>query len=249
MAVRPPFPTRYTLIILAAICSLILLPAARADMSVGVEAFAVKDYKRAYREFETAWKAGDPKAAYNLGMMHGGGYGIGSSKMEAAKWYRLAADGGVAEAQNIMGAWYQRGVGVRKDPYMALEMYIKSASSGYAPARFNLGIMYYSGLGLLKKDLPKAVELFSLSANAGHAPAQYALGELLNSHEEIEANRIVAWQWLALAVDGGENAARRSLEKLTAELPAPDLASARAAYNRVKASMTRQQETSGTAIK
>jgi len=132
---------------------------------------------------------------------------------------------------------------------MALEMYIKSASTGYAPARFNLGIMYYSGLGLLKKDLPKAVELFSLSANAGHAPAQHALGELLSGHEEIEPDRIVAWQWLALAVDGGENAARQPLKKLTARLSTTELATARAAYNRIKSSMTRQQGTSGSAIK
>jgi len=103
MSVRPSFPSLHALIVLAVISCLALSSAVRADMSVGAEAFAVKDYKRAYREFEAAWKAGDARAAYNLGMMHGGGYGVGSSKMEAAKWYRLAADGGVAEAQNILG--------------------------------------------------------------------------------------------------------------------------------------------------
>jgi TPR repeat protein len=214
-----------------------------ADMAVGTEAFAVKDYKRAYREFESAWKAGDPRAAYNLGMMHGGGYGVANSNMEAAKWYRLAADQGVNEAMDILGSWYLRGVGVRKDPHMALAFFMRAATAGFAPSRYHLGLMYFADIGPLKKDLAKAIELFSSAANADHAPAQFALGELLNGYEGIQPDRIVAWQWLALAVDGGERQARRALQKLTSELSVTDLAAARTGYEQIKAARSARPTT------
>jgi uncharacterized protein len=221
--------------VIAVLTTALPVSATWADMATGTEAFAVKDYKRAFREFEAAWKTGDPRAAYNIGLMYDGGYGVGSSNMEAANWYRIAADKGVPEAQDILAGRYMRGVGVHRDTHKALELFILASSKGFAPSQYHLGVMYFSGLGPLKKDLVRAVELLTLSANAGHPPAQHALGELLRGHEDIEADPVLAWQWLAMAVDGGERSARRSLKKLGEEMSAVDLQRAQTEYQRIKA--------------
>ncbi|MBT3789840.1 MAG: sel1 repeat family protein [Alphaproteobacteria bacterium] len=209
---------------------------AYADMATGLEAFAVKDYKRAYREFESAWKAGDAGAAYNLGMMYDGGYGVSNSRMEAAKWYRLAADRDIVEAMNVLGIAYMRGVGVHKDPHMALELFFRAASKGYAPAQFSLGALYYAGTGPLKTDVQKAIELFTRSANAGHPPAQLALGQLLLEDQYVEMDRIAAWQWLALALEGGERSAQRALDKLATKMTSSEMTKANEALKKIRAS-------------
>ena len=52
----------------------------------------------------------DKKAAEN-GVpvaLHRGGYGFARNGAEAAKWYRLAADQGLAEAQFNLGVMYYR---------------------------------------------------------------------------------------------------------------------------------------------
>jgi hypothetical protein len=51
----------------------------------------------------------------------------------ALKWYRLAADQGLAEAQNNLGALYARGQGVSRDDQEALKWYRISAGQGFAP--------------------------------------------------------------------------------------------------------------------
>jgi TPR repeat protein len=208
---------------------LTMVSSVKADMAVGLEAFAVKDYQRAYREFEDAWKTGDPNAAYNIGLMHDGGYGVPNSRMEAAKWYQIAADRGVADAMNLLAIRYMRGVGVHKDTHKALTLFFRAASKGHAPARFSLGALYYSGQGPLKTDVPKAIQLFTDSANSGHPPAQFALGKLLLEDEFVEVDKIAAWQWLMLASEGGQNDARRALDKLTPEMTSLQLSNARAA--------------------
>jgi uncharacterized protein len=210
--------------------------AVRADMKTGLEAFAVKDYQRAYREFEAAWKAGDPAAAYNIGMMYDGGYGVHNSSMEATRWYRLAADRGIVEAMNVLGIAYMRGKGVHKDFHAALELFFKAAALGDAPAQYSLGALYYSGRGPLKTNVPKAIELFTAAANGGHAPAQFGLGQLLLEDNIVEVDKIAAWQWLALALEGGQRRAKSIFDKLTTQMSPAELSEAKAAMKEIRAS-------------
>jgi uncharacterized protein len=219
---------------LIAMC-LIGVSTVQADMKTGLEAFAVKDYQRAYREFKAAWKAGDPAAAYNIGMMYDGGYGVHNSSMEATRWYRLAADRGIVEAMNVLGIAYMRGNGVREDFHAALELFFKAAALGDAPAQYSLGALYYSGLGPLKVNVAKAIELFTKSANAGHAPAQFGLGQLLLEDNVVEVDKIAAWQWLALALEGGQRRAKSIFDKLTSQMTPVELSEAKAALHRIKA--------------
>ena len=60
-------------------------------------------------EFEEAKRLaedGDAEAQNDLGVMYGNGEGVPQDYKEAVKWYRLAAEQGVAAAQYNLGGMY-----------------------------------------------------------------------------------------------------------------------------------------------
>ena len=78
---------------------------AQADFDAGVAAFQDGDYKAAYREWRPLAEKGNAAAQHNLGTLYNHGLGLESDLVEAAKWYRLAAQGGNANAQTKMGVF------------------------------------------------------------------------------------------------------------------------------------------------
>jgi len=64
------------------------------------------------------------------------------------KWYRKAAEQGVADAQNDLGFMYENGQGVPQDYAEAVGWFRKAAEQGYANAQYNLGNMYRNGHGV-----------------------------------------------------------------------------------------------------
>ena len=83
---------------------------------------------------------------------------------EAARWYRLAAEQGLAEAQDALEAALAR---------VAVEQ-------GSADLQFFLGLTRWRGEGpngeVALKDPEEAVRWFRMAAEQGHAEAQYNLG-------------------------------------------------------------------------
>lgn len=58
-----------------------------------------QDYVKAKGHFLGAAELGDAYAQFNLGLMYQYGMGVDASNQEAIRWYRMAADQGLAEAQ------------------------------------------------------------------------------------------------------------------------------------------------------
>jgi hypothetical protein len=71
---------------------------------------------------------GQPIESSHLGFLYYSGSGVPQSFVEAAKWYRLAADHGVAEAQHDLGVMYMTGQGVPQD-YVLAHMWLNLAAS------------------------------------------------------------------------------------------------------------------------
>ena len=65
------------------------------------------------------------------------GRGVPQDHAEAAKWYRLAADQGVAVAQYNLGVRYAVGTGVPQDDVMAYMWWNLAAAQGNAVAKGN----------------------------------------------------------------------------------------------------------------
>ena len=86
---------------------------------------------------------------------------------KAAKWYRKAADQGIARAQFNLGLMYRKGLGVIKDATEAAWWYRKAADQGDATAQLSLGYMYGKGLGVPKDNI-LAHMWFNIAATKGH---------------------------------------------------------------------------------
>src|SRR5437879_5366095 len=88
-------------------------------------------------------KIGDADAQFTLGVIYAN---VGGGRMsladdakrgaiEAAKWYRLAAEHGHAAAQYSLADFYEHGSGVREDQAEAAKWYRRAAEKGHAAAQ------------------------------------------------------------------------------------------------------------------
>jgi uncharacterized protein len=93
--------------------------------------------------------------------MHYQGQGLPKNLAEAAKWYRKAADQGLAEAQHNLGAMFAAGAGVLRDPTEAIKWFREAADQGLAQARAHLGVMDQTGDGV-RQDFVKPAKRLPL---------------------------------------------------------------------------------------
>ena len=88
----------------------------------------------------------------------------------AAKWYKLAADQGYAEAQFNLGLCYTNGQGVVQSHDTAVKWYKLAADQGNAVAQFYLGVSYEHGLGV-PNNAREATALYTQAARQGEPNA------------------------------------------------------------------------------
>ena len=79
--------------------------------------------------------AGPRLAQHVLGLIYVGGLGVPQDDVEAAAWFRKAADQGVAAAQSRLGSFYYLGKGVPQDYVEAAKWYRFAADQGNADAQ------------------------------------------------------------------------------------------------------------------
>jgi len=108
---------------------------AHADFNDGVIALTMGDYDKALSIFlPLAETADHAYAQYFVGRMYAAGQGVEKNLETAAKWYRKAAERGVADAQYRLGALYQKGEGVPLDMESAYGWYAVAAHLGNVKA-------------------------------------------------------------------------------------------------------------------
>ena len=73
--------------------------------------------------------------------------------VEAAMFYRAAAEKGHVEAQFELGSMYQFGIGVEKNNFQAAKWYRRAAKQGHGEAMCRLANLYQRGLGMRKNGL------------------------------------------------------------------------------------------------
>jgi TPR repeat protein len=120
-----------------------------------------------------------------------------SGHSEAVRLFRLAAEGGHAEAQYHLSLFYKEGVIVDKDRARFLMWCTSSANQGNIGAQAVLGDAYNRGEGIAQ-DRRHAAELFASSAYRGDEGAQYELGVMhiegrVVSKDTKEAMRLFRW--------------------------------------------------------
>ncbi len=114
---------------------------------------------------------GNPAAQNHLGFLYvSGEEGVTQDGAAAAKWFRLAADQGVAGAQFNLALIYANGNGVPKDSIQAAHWCRLAAEQGLADAQVRLGVMYIQGEGVPKQEI-EALVWFRVAALSGQANA------------------------------------------------------------------------------
>ena len=120
--------------------------------------------------------------------MYNNGEGVLKDDAEAVRWYRLAADQGLASAQLNLGVKYANGEGVLKDDAEAVRWYRLAADQGHADAQFILGFMYDTGEGVLKDSVLAHMWLNIAGAN-GYASARKLRDSLERDMTRAEISR------------------------------------------------------------
>ena len=72
----------------------------------------------------------DPETTYRFGMMSFDGRGVPRDYVEAANWFRMAAEQGHAKAQRNLAVMYQNGQGVPQDSSEAAKWYRMAVEQG-----------------------------------------------------------------------------------------------------------------------
>ncbi len=104
-----------------------------AQVSAGYDegrgAYARDDYVTAFHEWLDIGLNGHQEAQYSVGVLYSAGLGVPQDHGQAAKWFQMAAEQGLAAAQMRLGEQYQAGKGVPQDSQEAYFWFALAAAS------------------------------------------------------------------------------------------------------------------------
>jgi localization factor PodJL len=172
--------------------------------------------------------AGDPLAAYEVGVRFSEGKGVPASNEEAARWFEIAAKKGIVPAQFRLGTLYEKGLGVKKDLIAARDLYRAAADRGHAKAMHNLAVIYAEGPDG-KPDYTSAAQWFRRAADYGVTDSQYNLAILYARGVGVEQNLTESYKWFFLAAREGDQDAAQKRDEIASRIDRAALAAARAA--------------------
>ena len=156
-------------------------------------------------------EAGDAAAQALLAEIYSRGLGVARNEAEAIKWYGLAAEQGVSEAQFRYAMAIIDGKVAGKAEDAALRMLKLAADQGNRLAQFN-----FAQLTVQRKPgaagMALAVDYYEKAAQAGLADAQYAMSQVHNTGTGGRSfDPKAARQWLELAAKQNYDTAQLDL--------------------------------------
>lgn len=120
--------------------------------------------------------AGDPAAQVAVGECYAVGKGVLADPVQAAAWYKKAADQNNVSGELHLAALYRDGAGKKlpRDMEQAATWYRKAADAGDAGAQGTLGVLYSFGQGVPKSDAEAYFWLDLAASVKSPNQAQYA---------------------------------------------------------------------------
>ena len=153
---------------------------------------------QARKWYSMAAESGDPKAAFNLGLMYQDGDGaIRDTKKAFAYFHQSAEDGFPLAMCNVAHAYYN-GVGVEQNNDSAFYWASRGADVGDAQSMHSLAQLYYQGVGT-KVDKEESARWAYRSAKAGCADGMVMMAALLMEGETVDQDIDKAYEWIAKA--------------------------------------------------
>ena len=132
-----------------------------------------------------------------LGFMYATGQGVPQDYAEAVRWYRPAAQRGLAYAQYNLGISYVNGQGVARDYTEALKWFHRAAVQNHQDAQYALAAMYANGQSV-PQDFVKAHMWLGIAAMQGHEGAARYRGILAKRMilADISKAQRLAREWM-----------------------------------------------------
>ena len=146
--------------------------------------------------------AGSPDAEFLIGTKYELGAQVKKDPVQAAAWYRKAAEKGDVRAQHSLGVLYEFGNGVPADPGSAVEWYRKAAEKGFAPAEFSLGLCYAHGKGV-PKDYKQAIAWYESAAQQRNSDALLNLAYVYEKGQGVAEDHTKAFDYVRQAAEAG----------------------------------------------
>ena len=140
---------------------------------------------------------------------------------QTMRWYRRAAEQGLAVAQVMLGWVYAQGfseeasIVIEPDAVEAARWYRRAAEQGLAEAQYVLGVMYTGGEGV-PQDIAEAARWTRLAAEQGHTAAQITIAVLYATGKGVPQDWVLAYAWWNVAAASDDEA--RDLRDEAAEL-------------------------------
>ncbi len=170
--------------------------------NVGNEAMGARNTETVSKQQLEQW--------FEMGRKYGFGEGVSVDYKEAVKWYRKAAEGGHAKAQNNLGVCYVEGKGVAKDACEAVKWFTKSAEQGYVQGQASLGVCYFKGDGVAQ-NYSEAARWWQKAAQQGDKNVQFSLAALYTKGLGVLKDDAEAAKWYRKAAESGHAKAQYML--------------------------------------
>lgn len=130
------------------------------------------------------------------------GQGVAKNLVEANRFYRLAAEQGVAEAQINLGYAYENGLGVSQDFGESFSLYALAAEQGHPVGQYSVGSLYERGLGV-EQSPEVAIQWYERAARQGEPDGMHRIGRMLYFGDGVPQDLPTALMWFHKAAEEG----------------------------------------------
>jgi hypothetical protein len=152
--------------------------------------------------FRKATEAG-LQTVKDLALAYGMGRSVSQNDVEAARFYRKAADAGDIRATAALGSMYSEGRGVEQNDAEAFLLLRKAADAGIIEATFNLALLYEDGRGVAR-DEAEASRLYRKAAEAGDIDSMYNLARMYEGGRGVAQDNAKAARLYRKAAEAGD---------------------------------------------
>jgi len=148
-------------------------------------------------------RRGNARCQVVVGTLYRTGRGVPRDPVEAARWYRKAAEQGSDVGQYELGLLLEAGVGVPVDLVAAVGWYRKAAAQGHARAQHKVGLAYENGTAGPANPV-LAAEWYGKAADQNLPIAEYSLGRMYLQGRGVFKDKAKGQALLQKAADAGE---------------------------------------------
>jgi septal ring-binding cell division protein DamX len=145
-----------------------------SSLQVGLEAYRLGQFRRAYTLLEPLAGKGEVQAQFTLAMMYSSGKGVKLDEYRAAHWFGLAAAQGHRDSEYFLAQLYEQGWGIEHSPEKALQWYERCAEQSDSRCQRHLKLISGQDQDSPKKPMvvdPPAVDLPAVVVTTAEPPS------------------------------------------------------------------------------